>query len=133
MDAKKVAADIAMGRADGELQELFDALVGRVAEIGAKRRWRVEALGLVVDEDNITLAELETAERLSGRTWLVLDPRQSARSAVAVLASALHHRSGVELVDAQRQAGELSALSVAASCSDYLADADPFPVAGSSS
>ena len=148
MPAKKAAAprgtnvtkfcqEVAIGRHDDDLQPIAEAIGQRIVSKGARLRWRLTVelpdIGtLVVDEDNVTLLEMETAERIAGCTWLTLDPRQSARKMHAVIAAALIHRNGMTEADATEAMGGLTALDVVRSLSEYMADADPFPGAGPS-
>jgi hypothetical protein len=136
VDVTKLCEELALGRHDDRLQDLAEAVGHRIVTKGAKMRWRITVtlgdLGeLVVDEDNVTLDEMETAERLAGATWLTLDPRQSARKMRAVLAAAVMHRHGLTEADALEALSGLGALAVVESLSEYMADADPFPSAGS--
>lgn len=123
----KLIADLALGRYDDRLTDLFSAFTHRLVAKGGAVRWRLTWDDLVIDEDNMTLLECETAERLAGKTWLTLDPKRSAQDCTALLAAALHHRKSLPL-DQAREA--LSALTVRRVVDDvlseYLSDPDPF-------
>lgn len=135
-DVKKFCQELTLGRHDDNLPALLEAFGGRIIAKSAKVRWRItldlpDLSGFCVDEDNLTLLEMETAERLGGVSWLTLDPRQSAKKAIAVLTAALMHRHELTESEARERLSGLTAMQVAQSVSEYLSDADPFPSAGS--
>jgi hypothetical protein len=138
VNVTKLCEELALGRHDDRLQDLAEAVGHRIVSRGAKLRWRITVAlpdvgTLVVDEDNVTLDEMETAERLAGCTWLTLDPRQSARKMRSVLTAAVMHRCDRSEAEAVEVLAGLGALEVVKALSEYLADADPFPSAGSPS
>ena len=134
VDLDKFCQELHLGRHDAELPRLLEAFSLRVQQVGAQARWRLTVdvgdLGpLVVDEDNMTLLEMETAERISGSTWVTLDPRRSARNSAAVVTAALMHRHDLSRAEASEAIRHLTARDLAGSFSEYLSDADPFPAA----
>lgn len=134
VDLDKFCQELHLGRHDEDLPRLLEAFSLRVQEVGAKVRWRltvdVPEIGtVVVDEDNVTLLEMETAERIAGTSWLTLDPRRSARNSAALIQAALMHRYGMDRAGAAEAIKALTTRDLVGSFVEYLADADPFPVA----
>lgn len=135
-DLTKFCEELAIGRHDDDLPTLLEAFGARVVAKSARVRWRftvtLDDLGtLVVDEDNLTLLEMETAERLAGCTWLTLDPRGSAHKATAILTAAIMHRHDLDESDARKALSGLSTMHLLGDAfTEYLSDADPFPSAG---
>lgn len=135
-DLEKFCQELALGRHDDDLPTLLEAFGARVVAKAARVRWRItldlpDLPAFTVDEDNLTLLEMETAERMSGSSWLTLDPRQSAKKAVAILSAALVHRVGLTEAGARERLSGVTTMHAAGAVSEYLADADPFPSAGS--
>lgn len=77
-DLRKVAADIDLGRHDGNLGDLFNAMRRRLGEQHGGLPWRI-TVGKVsfsyLDMSSVALAEVE---ELSGANWLVVHPESSA-------------------------------------------------------
>lgn len=125
-DVDKFLADLALGRMDDRLEDLFLGFVSRLSNAGGAVRWRLTWDGLVVDEENLTLLECETAEQLAGKTWLTLSTR-SAHDCVSILSAALVHRRGLSVVEARDALAGLTVAEVAGVVrSEYLAVPDPF-------
>lgn len=123
----KLMADIALGRHDGRLTELFSTFVERLSQKGAGVRWRLTWEDVVVDEENLTLIECEMAERLAGKTWLTLDPKRSATDCMSILTAAVSCRRGIPVDQAREALSSLTVHQVANEVrSEYVADPDPF-------
>lgn len=132
VDVDKFLEELVLGRHDGRLEDLFGAFRTRVEQKDGDVRWRLTLDDLVVDEDNLTLLECETAERLSGQSWLTLDPKMSAHNCVSILIAALMHREGLTGKEARERIGSLTAMEIATNVrSEYLAV--PAPLDGPTS
>jgi hypothetical protein len=101
IDLDKVMQEVALGRHDERLMELAKATGERFLAAGKEVRWRIALPNpaIDVDEDTVTLGMVERAERLTGRSWLVLDPRKSARDSAAICRAYLEHH-GTEAAEA---------------------------------
>lgn len=132
VDIDKLVEELLIGRHDARLSDLFAAFRHRVTDLGGATRWRLTWDDLVVDEDNLTLLECETAERLSGKTWVSLTPQTAAHDCVAILAAALVHRRGMSASEARDALAALTVKQVADEVlSEYLAVPAPFDSATS--
>lgn len=79
-DLGKVAADIDMGRHDGNLSGVFDALRRRLAENGADFPWRIDlGNGLTFELEDMSGNALEAAEVAMGKSMHALNPEASIR------------------------------------------------------
>lgn len=132
VDVDKFLEELVLGRHDARLAEIFATFTARLKADDGAVRWRLTWDGLVVDEDNLTLLECETAEMLSGKTWISLDPKNSARDCVSVLAAAMSHRRQISVKEARDQLADLTVMDVADNVrSEYLAV--PAPLGGPTS
>jgi hypothetical protein len=132
VDIDKLIEELLIGRHDERLSDLFSAFRHRVSELGGATRWRLTWDDLVVDEENLTLLECETAERLSGKTWVSLTPQVAAHDCAAILSSALMHRRGVTAAEARDTIAGLTVKQIADEVlSEYLAVPAPFDSATS--
>ena len=118
----KLLQEIIIGRHDDRLADLFTVFRTRLEQKGGAVRWRLSWDDIVVDEDNLTLLECETAERLSGKSWITLSPTNSAHDCVSVLTAAVHHRREVTITEARAMLADLTVMDVADKVrSEYLA------------
>ena len=142
MPAKKAAAkpdvyakaveELLIGRYDDRLTELYAAFRQRLVDLNGATRWRLSWDDIVVDEDNLTLLECETAERLSGKTWVALNPQVAAHDCVAILTAALVHRRSITPSEARDALAGLTVMQVADEVrTEYLAVPAPFDSADS--
>lgn len=87
------------GELDDGLDKITKAVQERLLDGTVAMRWRltVEPLGVVVTEDDLTLAMAKTVERLTKHSWAVIDPFRSAGDCSAIVVAVLHHRDGFSL------------------------------------
>lgn len=122
-----ISERIVAGELDGELADILQALHQRNVERVVTTRWRVRLGDLVVTEDDVTLDELEMAERLARRSWQTLHPVQSAASAKALLVAAHVHRLGMSESDAKATVGKLTGGDVIDAVDTIEVPGRPFP------
>lgn len=92
LSASKIIATIAEGRMDGQLADIMTAVQSRAAAGATAFYWSAEYDGVRFTEQDVTLDELETAERLSGRNWSYIAPAASAGACRALFTAVLMHR-----------------------------------------
>lgn len=94
-DPSRVVAEIAAGRLDGQLMDVLAAVRVRIEEGATAMLWKASWDGVEFSEEDVTLTELETAERLTGRNWSQLNPMASASNCKAMFTAVLMHREGL--------------------------------------
>ena len=124
--ASKLAKEIALGRHDEDLPEIVEAVGLRAVERRVEVRWRLTFGDIVIDEDSITVGELCRVEEMTGKTWVVLNPRRSAGAAKAFLQAALEHREDLSAADASARVDAMSASDLAGALTEYVIDDAPF-------
>lgn len=129
----ELAKEIALGRHDDDLPEIVEAVGLRAVERRVEVRWRLTFGDLVIDEENLTLDELVRVEELTGKTWLTLDPKRSARAARAFILAALESREGLSPADAAERLSDVTAHEVGDGVSEYAVADAPFDSASESS
>lgn len=77
-DLSRIAAEIDMGRHDGNLAGLFNALRRRMGEQLAGLPWRIGIGGVSFTMDDMSPLSLAEVEDITGRSWLALNPEESA-------------------------------------------------------
>lgn len=125
-DVSEVIDAIIDGRYDTNLADVFTACVTRNDERAHTMTWAVRLPHPTVDGDelcasehDLTLDEWATAEELSRKTWVTLDPRQSSQSMRAIITAVYQHRAGMTRADAVAAVGKLSG-SVLLDCLEYV-------------
>jgi hypothetical protein len=118
-DIGPVLDAIVDGRLDDELVDLFTAVVGRNDERAWSMTWELrvphptKADELVtVAEQDLTIAEWRTAEELTGRTWVSLDPKRSSQNMGALVTAVFEHRCGMSRVEADAAVSALSGVAL---------------------
>lgn len=130
----KLAQEILIGRHDDDLPDLVKAIGERAVTTRTEVRWRLTLGDLVVDEDNLTLFELERVEKITGQSWLAIDPRRKASHCIAFLQAALEAREGLSADDARGRLKDITAKTVADEVlSEYVVQPAPFDSASESS
>lgn len=130
----KLAQEIMLGRHDDDLPDIVKAVGERAVTTRTEVRWRLTLDDLVVDEDNLTLFELERVEAITGKSWLAIDPRRKASHCIAFLQAALESREGLSADDARERLGGLTVKQVADDVlSEYVVQPAPFGSASESS
>lgn len=92
LTAGKIIAVIAEGRMDGNLADILTACQKRVGDGKTAFYWSADYDGVRFTEQDVTLDELDTAERLSGRNWSFISPAASAGACRALFTAVLIHR-----------------------------------------
>lgn len=107
--AKKICDEIVLGRHDDFLQVILSAITIRVDSLeGPELHWRIRAFDLEVTSQNLTITEMERIERVLGRPIVKVNPAEDARSYIAIMATALIHREGLDADQALERLGSLS-------------------------
>jgi hypothetical protein len=88
-DLKKVAADIDLGRHDRNLGDLFNAMRRRMGEQLVGLPWRITVGGVSFTMDDMSPLALAEVEEITGRSWLSVNPEESAIVFKAVVVSHL--------------------------------------------
>lgn len=123
----KIAQEILIGRHDDDLPALVKAIGERAVTTRTEVRWRLTLGDLVVDEENLTLLELERVENLTGKSWLVVDPRKTAGYCIAMLQAAIESREGLSPDDARKRLTDITAKQIADEVlSEYVVQPAPF-------
>lgn len=76
---------IATGDHDGRLGDIIAAVLARVSETETTLNWRISLEGDRWDAESVTLAELAYAERLTGTSYLAIDPTRRMDHLVALI------------------------------------------------
>lgn len=77
-DLSTVAAHIDLGRHDGNLGDLFNALRRRMGEQLAGMPWRITLDKATFTMDDMSPLSLAEVEEITGASWLTLNPEASA-------------------------------------------------------
>jgi hypothetical protein len=125
-EALTVAAHIAAGEYDEHLDTFAAAIVKRLVDGHATGRWKIDTTvgdhPVTVTEDDLTLGEMAAIEFRTGRNWTVIDPRERATDAQAILTVRLISE-GVK--DAEKQVAGLPANTFVECLSTYTVTPDP--------
>lgn len=124
-DVGAVVDQIKSGDYDGQLVTLIEAVRTRFENGTTAQRWKIDYQDRVFTEDDLTLAEAATVEKITGTSWGLLNPVSSANECQSIIAACLHHRDGLKMVDAMKQAGELTAQDAVKAISAYEVDVAP--------
>lgn len=124
-DVGLIVDQIKSGEFDGQLVQLIEAIRVRFENGTTTQRWKIVWDGREFTEDDLTLAEASTVEKLTGTSWGLLNPVSSAQECQSIIASCLHHRDGTKLVDAAKIAGAIPAAEAVKAISAYEVDAAP--------
>lgn len=89
-ELKAIAAEIADGRHDGHLADVFAACRHRFAE-NVGLRWRITVPGVVdFAENEATIGEMaEVEDMLDDKPWTVINPESSAKECLALVLARL--------------------------------------------
>ena len=104
-----VVQQIKLGKYDGCLQDVLEAIQFRAAGGATSFRWRLTWEDLEVTEDNVTLGELVDIEKALDVSWVAINPAKSAQQCVAILEAALKHRSELSEAEVAEKVSELTA------------------------
>lgn len=124
-DVGAVVDQIKSGDYDGQLVTLIEAVRTRFENGTTAQRWKIDYQDRIFTEDDLTLAEAATVEKITGTSWGLLNPVSSANECQSIIAACLHHRDGLKMVDAMKQAGSLTAAEAVKAISAYEVDVAP--------
>ena len=124
-DVGAVVDQIKSGDYDGQLVTLIEAVRTRFENGTTAQRWKIDYQDRIFTEDDLTLAEAATVEKITGTSWGLLNPVSSANECQSIIAACLHHRDGLKMVDSMKQAGELTAADAVKAISAYEVDVAP--------
>lgn len=124
-DIGLIVDQIKSGEYDGELVKLIEAIRARFEHGTTQQRWKITWEDREFTEDDLTLAEASTVEKLTGTSWGLLNPVSSAQECQSIIAACLHHRDGVKLVEAAKTAGAIPAGEAVRAISAYEVEAAP--------
>lgn len=100
-DTEVVLESIKAGDHDSDLVGLIEAVRFRFTHGQIQQKWCLAYTAdedeLEVREDDLTLGEARTVERLTGMDWGRLNPATTGSECLAIIAACLHHRHGKEL------------------------------------
>lgn len=125
LDSGSVVLAIKGGDLDGHLVELLEAIQLRFAHGTTEQKWKVTFDGDVFTQDDLTLAEAATVERITKQSWANLNPVVSATECQAIIAACLHHRQGLKIADAMAKVGAMTTEDAVASIGSYEVDRAP--------
>jgi hypothetical protein len=120
-----VVDDIKAGSYDGQLVSIIEAVQLRFQHGTTALKWRVRWEDHTFTEDDLTLAEAATVEKLTGSSWGTLNPLSSAQDCQSIVASCLHHRTKVTLKDALAEAGKVTVDGMVDRIDSYEVDRAP--------
>lgn len=69
--------------------------------------WRIQYDGHTLREGDITLAQAEHVEELTGESWLRINPYRSARHARAIVTVMYAAATGVQVADVAEKIGQI--------------------------
>lgn len=100
-DSEAVLESVKAGDHDKVLVDLIEAVRLRFTFGQVAQKWVLSYRDgddtHEVREDDLTLGEARTVERLSGTSWGLLNPASSGSECLAIICACLHHRHGKAL------------------------------------
>lgn len=121
----EILEGIKAGDHDGSLVDIIEAVRVRLTFGTTAIRWKVTFEDVEYREEDLTLGEASTVERLTGSSWGQLNPESSATECQAIVAACIHHRTGAKLGDAVKKVGEWTAADAAQAIGSYEVDEAP--------
>lgn len=125
LDPGSVVSAVKTGELDGSLNDLLEAIRMRLIHGTTEIKWKVAFEGEEFTQDDLTLAEAATVEKITRTTWANLNPTVSATECQAIIAACLHHRQGVKIADAMERVGSMSTEDAVAAIGSYEVDRAP--------
>lgn len=101
--------DINEGVYDGQLGDVIAAVLERVVKTESTLNWRITLDGDTWDVETVTLRELGYAEKLTGTSYLTLDPTRQADHLVALIVAHFKVVDGLKPELAIERAGKYTA------------------------
>jgi hypothetical protein len=117
--------EIAAGRHDDRIGDLFKALTDRMQESQVVMAWRLTVGELSVRDDDLTLQESDLIERATGQNWQALNPTTSAQDCLAIISVLYHTRLGMDTDQATTEAGKLTLGDIASAITTEQVHAGP--------
>lgn len=103
---------------------------GAARETLPEVRWRIRLEGFPdLTTDELTLDDIETAEKVCGVPWVLINPLASVKEAKALLALLLM-RAGVPEAEALKAAGKTTLRKLAGAFTPELSTREPSPAVG---
>lgn len=131
--AAGTCASILAGEFDGHLADVLAAIVKRQQSGFSSMRWRLRLDGVEITEDDMTLAEAKTVEKITNLSWVTIEPTRSAVHMSAILVAAAHHRDGLSIEEAEERVDAHSANEIMGALDQYEVNPSPLENGGSSS
>lgn len=125
VDPEGLVEAVRSGQMDGHLVDVLNAVRDRFNHGSTEQKWKVEYDGELFTQDDLTLAEAGTVEKLTGTTWAQLNPTVSATECQAIIASCLHHRQELTIKDAMAKAGAMTTEAAVAAIGSYEVERAP--------
>lgn len=125
IDADAIIDAVKSGELDGRLVNILEALRLRFQHGTTEAKWKITFDGSEFTQDDLTLAEAATVEKITRTTWAQLNPVTSATECQAIIASCLHHRQGLKIAEAMEKAGAMSTEDAVAGISSYEVERAP--------
>lgn len=125
VDPAAVVDAVMDGQLDGHLVEVLEAVRTRFQHGSTEQKWRISFDGDVFTQDDLTLAEAATVEKLTGTTWAQLNPTVSAQECQCIIAACLHHRQAMPVKDAMAKAGSMTTEDAVAAIDSYEVERAP--------
>ena len=101
--------DIGAGVYDGQLGDVIAAVLERVVETKGELSWRITLDGDTWDAESVPFTELAYAEKLTGTSYLLLDPMRSMDHLVALMVAHFKVADGLKPEAAIEKAGKYTA------------------------
>lgn len=125
IDIGKVRAEILSGRHDQDLSGLVQAVRERVRqEQTLAWRWKITLGDDEWTEETVTLAEIQVVEKVTGKSWLELNPTTSAVHLAAYMYAHLV-RGGTSDDEARRVVDSMSVMAAADCVDQYVTELAP--------
>jgi hypothetical protein len=136
-DTEAVLESIKAGDHDEQLVGIIEAVRLRFTYGSVAQKWKLAYTAddedFEVREDDLTLGESRTVERLAGTNWGLLNPASTSSECLAIIAACLHHRHGKALKhtrdgpsgEAWDLASKVTATQAAEAISAYQVDTAP--------
>lgn len=113
-DVSELLDAIIDGRLDGDLVDVFQALVTRQEERLRSFTWQlvipspVAGADMVIAEHDLTLDEWCAVEEIVKKPWTQIAPLAAAANMRAILTAVFEHRCGMSRAEARAAAGPLA-------------------------
>ncbi|GEM_PF-1741291 len=131
--AASTCASILSGDLDGHLADVLASIVKRQQSGFSTMRWRLRIDDVEITEDDMTLAEAKTVEKITSLSWVMIEPTRSAVHMSAILVAAAHHRDGLTVEAAEERVDAHTANEIMGALDQYEVNPSPLGSGESSS